>query len=173
MCVCVCVCEYTVHVFVLENHGEVLKRGQLMGNQRKQRPWHCCTHWRLAHTHINVVKLWHVISSPLVTIVWTVIVTNLEPQKIARDVQLTTGRAWGRPGNIWVAERQLRDSSGRSTERCSGLLGDLTHTLAAMLAGFLLLRYNGFEQLIAFLNDSRFCLMHWLLSKPNTCHFPY
>lgn len=82
VCVCRCTCV-NIHVYVLDNHGEVLKRGQLMGNQRKQRPWHCGTRWRLTllsntltHAHMNVVKLWHVISSPLVTRVCTIIVTH-------------------------------------------------------------------------------------------------
>lgn len=62
-CVSVCVSVgVNIHAYVLDNHGEVLKRWQLMGNQRKQRPWHCGTCWRLtllSHTHKHTLRHTH------------------------------------------------------------------------------------------------------------------
>lgn len=93
---------------VLDEHGKVIKRWQLISSQRKP----CGTHWRLtllftralslSHMLAHVVNQWHVISSPLVTRVCAIIVAHLEP----RDNQITAGPAGGWRGNAGTAKRQ-------------------------------------------------------------------
>lgn len=55
-----------MHARVMNNHGEVLKRWQLMGNQRKQRPWHCGAYWRLTllYTHTHTDRRTHEYDEP-------------------------------------------------------------------------------------------------------------
>lgn len=91
------VCEHISVLRVLDEHGKVIKRWQLISSQRKP----CGTHWRLtllftralslSHTLAHVVNQWHVISSPLVTRVCAIIVAHLEP----RDNQITAGPSGG------------------------------------------------------------------------------
>lgn len=102
------------------------------------------------HTHTNVVKLWHVISSPLVTRVCTIIVTHLEPRGIAQDDQITAGRARAdeeTPGSLkderqfWQIHREVHGAFRRHNIPSGGHVGRLV-----------LLGNNGWEQLIASLD---------------------
>lgn len=170
------VCVKCVHVWMYmhtswTSHGAVLKRGQLMGNQRKQRPWHCSARWRLtllSHTdkRMNVVKLRHVISSPLVTGTRAIIVTQSEPRGVAQDDQITARRARGdeeTPGllkderQLWQIHREVHGAFRRHNIHSGGHVG-----------GLVVLGNNGCEQLIAFLNVyGRVYQLHWVARKSN------
>ncbi len=99
---------------------------------------------------MKVVKLWHVISSPLVTRVCTIIVTHSEPRGIAQYNQITarTARADKEtPGSLkderqfWQIHREVHWAFRRHNIPPGGHVG-----------GLVLLGNNGHEQLIAFQN---------------------
>lgn len=106
------------------------------------------------YTFINAVKLWLVISSPLVTVECTIIVTHLEPRRIARDGQLTTRRADEEtPGllrdkrQFWQLHREVLGAFRRHNISSGGHVGRPVP-----------LGNNGCGQLIAFLTqDSVVC----------------
>lgn len=169
LCVCHCVRVWMYMHTSWTSHGAVLKRGQLMGNQRNQKPWHCSARWRLtllSHTgkHMNVIKLRHVISSPLVTGTRAIVVTQSEPQGVAQDDQITARRAWGdeeTPGllkdkrQLWQIHREVHRAFRRHNIHSGGHVG-----------GLVVLGNNGCEQLTAFLNVySSVCQLHWVVRK--------
>ena len=124
-CLCCGLCV-NIRARVLDHHGEVLKRRQLMGNQRKQRPWHCGTRWRLtllSHTHECGEAA----------------ACYFEPSchQSAYDYRDTLGAAGESlmmsrlpAGRLWVTRKHpLRDTrpSARSAESCTVALNSWSH----------------------------------------------